>query len=114
MVDLYKNIRERRKSLKMSQEELAAKVGYTNRSTIATIETGRMDIPLSKVHELAKALECTTAELMGLQIDKDEAEIFEAGRQDAELLKKYHSLTKEHQRMVLEQISIFLEMENKG
>lgn len=66
MDDIYKKIRERRKELKMTQEELALKVGYTNRSTIATIESGKMDIPTSKIDEFARALDCTPAYLFGL------------------------------------------------
>jgi transcriptional regulator with XRE-family HTH domain len=38
MLDLYKNIKMRREELGMSQEQLAKKVGYTSRSTIARIE----------------------------------------------------------------------------
>lgn len=37
MDELYKNIRARRHELGMSQEELAKKMGYTSRSTIAKI-----------------------------------------------------------------------------
>ena len=62
---LYTNIRERRKSLNMSQETLAEKVGYTSRSTIARIENGEIDLPQSKIMEFARALKCTPSFLMG-------------------------------------------------
>lgn len=65
MLDLYKNIRERRKELNMSQDELARKVGYTSRSTIARIENGEIDISRSKILAFADALRTTPAELMG-------------------------------------------------
>lgn len=71
MLDLYVNIRNRRKELGMSQDELAKKVGYTSRSTIARIEKGEIDISRSKILSFAKALKTTPAELMGL----DDAEI---------------------------------------
>lgn len=50
-------IRERRRELGLSQDELAQKVGYKNRSTIARIESGENDIPQLKLKEIAHALE---------------------------------------------------------
>ena len=49
----------------MTQEELAAKLGYKNKSSIAKIETGTNDIVQSKVVEFAKVLNTTVAYLMG-------------------------------------------------
>ena len=65
MDSLYKNIREKREALGMSQDTLAAAVGYTSRSSIAKIEAGEVDIPRSKIIAFAKALHCTPAELTG-------------------------------------------------
>lgn len=66
MLDLYKNIKMRREELGMSQEQLAKKVGYTSRSTIARIERGDFDLSQSKIMEIAKALKISAGELMGL------------------------------------------------
>ena len=66
MLDLYKNIKMRREELGMSQEQLAKKVGYTSRSTIARIERGDFDLSQSKIMEIAKALRISAGELMGL------------------------------------------------
>lgn len=66
MLDLYRNIRMRREELGMSQEQLAKKVGYTSRSTIARIERGDFDLSQSKIMEIAKALRISAGELMGL------------------------------------------------
>lgn len=49
----------------LSQEELAKKIGYKDRSTIAKIEAGINDITQSKVVAFANALETTPAWLMG-------------------------------------------------
>lgn len=65
MNPLYKNIRNRRIELGMSQEELAQKMGYTSRSTIAKIESGKNDIPQSKIQAFAAALNTTPGRLMG-------------------------------------------------
>lgn len=65
MLDLYKNIKERRLSLKMSQDTLAELTGYKDRSSIAKIEKGEVDISESKIREFAKALKISPRELMG-------------------------------------------------
>ena len=65
MLELYKNIKKYRLSLGMSQEELAKMAGYTDRSSIAKIEKGQVDIPQSKIHQFAKIFNVTASELMG-------------------------------------------------
>lgn len=65
MADIGKRIKEKRESLGMTQEELASKLGYKNKSSIAKIETGANDIVQSKVVEFANVLETTVAYLMG-------------------------------------------------
>lgn len=62
---LGENIRERRKELGWGQRELAKRVGYKDNSTIAKIESGKIDIPLSKVELFANVLRTTPAYLMG-------------------------------------------------
>ncbi|MBS6520301.1 MAG: repressor LexA [Clostridiales bacterium] len=47
------------------QEELASKLGYRNKSSIAKIETGANDIVQSKVIEFANVLNTTVSYLMG-------------------------------------------------
>ena len=73
MLELYQNIRNRRKELGMSQEELAKKVGYTSRSTIARIEKGEIDLSRSKIIAIAKALKTTPSDLMGWSEEIDDA-----------------------------------------
>ncbi len=58
-------IKSRRQALGLSQSELAARLGYTDRSTIAKIERGVNDINQSKLEAFAAALETTGAYLMG-------------------------------------------------
>ena len=65
MLHLYKNIKERRLALKMSQDTLAELTGYKDRSSIAKIEKGDVDISESKIRDFAKALKTTPQELMG-------------------------------------------------
>ena len=74
MADIGKRIKNRRKELGITQEELAQKLGYKNKSTIAKIENGTNDIVQSKVVEFAKALDTTVAALMGWDDAEQEPE----------------------------------------
>ena len=65
MAEIGKRIREKREAIGMTQEELAAKLGYKNKSSIAKIETGANDIVQSKVIEFANVLHTTVSYLMG-------------------------------------------------
>ena len=65
MLDLYINIKEKRKKLGLTQSELAKKLGYADKSMIAKIEQGKVDLPQSKIIAFAKALNTTPSELMG-------------------------------------------------
>ena len=66
MDPLYLQIRNLRKNLGMSQQELAKKTGYTSRSSIAKIENGEVDLPISKITLIANALNTNPSALMGL------------------------------------------------
>ena len=65
-MEFHKIIRSRRIALKMTQQELAQKLGYKSTSTIAKIESGENDIPQAKLVAFAEALNTTPADLMGL------------------------------------------------
>ena len=71
MNDLYKNIKIRREFLKMTQDELAKKLGYKTRSSVNKIELGLSDIPQSKIEAFAKALNTTPGDLMGWDDDDE-------------------------------------------
>ena len=64
--DLSGRIRQRREQLGLSQEELAARMGYRSKSSITKLEKGINDLPRAKLEELAAALHPTPAWLMGL------------------------------------------------
>lgn len=65
MAEIGHRIKARREQLQMTQEELAKKIGYKSKTTIAKIENGTNDIVQSKVCDFAKALNTTPAYLMG-------------------------------------------------
>lgn len=65
-------IRIRREELKMSQEELAKKIGYKSRSSINKIELDQYNLKQSKIKAIADALQTTPSYIMGWKED-DEA-----------------------------------------
>ena len=65
MLDLYKNIKKLRLQMQWSQDELAKRTGYTDRSSIAKIEKGQVDLPQSKILLFADIFRVTPGELMG-------------------------------------------------
>ena len=73
MIPLYKNIKKRRIKLKMSQDELAKKMGYADRSMIAKIEAGKVDITQSKIEQFAHVLQIVPGDLMGWENEEDGA-----------------------------------------
>lgn len=57
----------------VTQEDLAKKMGYTDRSMIAKIESGKVDLSQSKIIEFAKIFNIDPGDLMGW----DEPESFD-------------------------------------
>ena len=58
-------IRERRRSLELSQEDLAKRAGYTDKTSISKFENSGNDISMKQVNRLAAALNCSSVYLMG-------------------------------------------------
>ena len=70
MLQLYKNIKKRRLELQLTQTDLATKLGYADKSMIAKIEKGLVDLPQSKILAFADVLQTSPSDLMGWeQID---------------------------------------------
>ena len=98
MKTIGQRIRDRRKELDMSQEELAAKLGYKHKSSIGKIENGQQDIVQSKVVEIAHALDTTVAFLMGWEEEQKkndiQADIILKMRTDTEFMSVVETLYK--------------------
>ena len=69
-MEIGERIKKRREELGMSQSELAEKVGYTSRSSIAKVETNANGMTQSKIVKFASALETTPSYLMGWEDDE--------------------------------------------
>lgn len=65
MSHMGNRIKQLREKHKMTQDELAHKLGYSSRSSINKIEIGRSDLPQSKISLAAKILHTDPAYLLG-------------------------------------------------
>lgn len=79
MLKLYENIRLYRKQAKLTQDELARRAGYTDRSSIAKIEKGLVDLSQTKIKQFADIFGVTPSTLMGWneEIEKNPVEMAE-------------------------------------
>ncbi len=96
--DFGNRIKICRKEKGISQEELANIVGYISenaRSSIQKIESGKSDIPISKIKMIANALDTTPSYLMGWT-DEENIVI-----EKHPLLKIYDSLNAEGQEKLI-------------
>lgn len=65
MKTLGERISSRRIELGLTQEELAKRVGYENKTSINMIESNKRDLPRSKVIPIANALHVSIDYIMG-------------------------------------------------
>ena len=64
METMFTRIKKRRMELGMTQDELAVKAGYSDKSAISHLEKGETDPPQSKIIALADALQTTPSYLL--------------------------------------------------
>ena len=92
-------IREQRKKMGMTQEELAERL-FTKKGTISAYENDRIDMKCSVAKEIARNLECSVSYLI-------EGEEIELDVDCVELLRQFRNLKSEMIRKVaVEQIKI--------
>lgn len=58
-------IKARRQELKITQREMAARLGYNDHTSITRIEAGKVDLPQSRVAKIAEVLGVTPGYIMG-------------------------------------------------
>lgn len=99
-MEVGERIRQRREELHMTQDELAQKVGYTSRSSVAKVEANANGMVQSKLILFAQALETTPSYLMGWEIgEKSEkkndaiTDIILKLRTDSELLDMVQNIS---------------------
>ena len=101
---LYKNIKALRKAAHMTQEDLAKLTGYTDRSSIAKIESGLVDLPQTKIQQFADALGTTPSELMGWEENEEQP------TNDGELSPEMAALIEKIKQLPPEKVSLLLQV----
>lgn len=71
MTTIGKRIKLQRKHVGLTQEALAEKLGYRNKTSITKIENGTNDIPQSKLYAFANALDTSVSYLIGWNEDEN-------------------------------------------
>ena len=87
-IKIGERIKRLRISQKLTQDELAIRSGYTSRSSINKIEKGLVDLPRSKIVDIANALGTTPSYLMGWEDETPAPELTESERAWIELYRK--------------------------
>jgi len=79
-----RRVREARQTAELSQDSLASAVGLT-RTSITNLESGRQQVPLHVLYELARALRCGVYDLIPEAIPSNVGREF--GEEDVERMK---------------------------
>ena len=72
-MNIGERIKKRRTELKISQRDLAAKLGYSDHTTVTRIEAGKVDLSQARLKQFASALDVSVGYLMGWEDDPEEA-----------------------------------------
>ena len=86
-MSIGEKIKERRIALNLSQRDLAERMGYSNHSTIARIEAGKVDLPQSKIVQFSEVLHISIADLMGWKEEIENDPVGTANRMVDSLIK---------------------------
>lgn len=99
-MEIGERIKLRRLELEMSQEELAKKLGYTSKTTIAKIEANANQLRQSKIKQIADALDTTPSYIMGWDEEVAVPKVENVGAH-VELIRLYDLLTEEQQKAII-------------
>ena len=105
---IYERIKFLREKLNMSQQELALKVGYQDKSAVSKVERGERDITQTMVTKYAKALNTTPSYLMGWE--EETPPVNELSEDERRLIEIYRKISPEAGEMLLTMVNIFEEM----
>lgn len=108
MLELYENIKKLRKEKRLSQEKLAKLTGYTDRSSIAKIEKGEVDLSQSKILLFAQALGVDPGTLMGADGINNKQTENETDR----FISIFQNLSPSHQKAILEYVNFLSAQEH--
>ena len=100
-MNTYERIKTLRIQSRLSQEELARLTGYTDRSSIAKIEAGKVDLTESKITAFANVFGVSPSYIMGLSEDGAPAPQMVLSSDEKDLVGCYRSMNPEGQTAAL-------------
>ena len=104
-----KRIKQRRKELKMTADELGARLGK-DRSTIYRYENGNIEkFPTDILKPIAEALQTTPEALMGWEEEPSPSEEIKLSEGEQALIELFRQIPEDKQQMVLQMIRVVLE-----
>ena len=100
METMYERIKRLRKAIDMTQTELASLMGYSDKSMIAKIEAGKVDLTQSKIVAAAKALRTTPSYLLdGDETTIPESYIDELSEAEQRVIMAYRQASEERRQI---------------
>ena len=100
METMYERIKRLRKAIDMTQTELASLMGYSDKSMIAKIEAGKVDLTQSKIVAAAKALRTTPSYLLdGDETTISESYIGELSEAEQRVIMAYRQASEERRQI---------------
>ena len=97
-MNIGERIKQKRMELGWSQRELANKMGYSDNSTLARIENGKVDVYQNKIVQFSEVLGVSIAYLMGWEEEEQKndliAEVVLKMRTDTDFMSAVETLYK--------------------
>ena len=97
-MEIGDKIKQRRMELGWSQRDLASKMGYSDNSTLARIEKGKVEVYQGRIEQFANVLGVSVAYLMGWQEEHEKndfiAEVVLKMRSDSTFMSVVENLYK--------------------
>lgn len=109
ILKLYTNIKNERIKHGWTQTDLAQKIGYSDKSMIAKIEAGKIDLSQTKIRDFANVFNCTESYLMGWEEQEEE---FTLTEKEIEALKIFRNLDAESQRQLVLMLAFLKDQNN--
>lgn len=104
-------IKERREKLSISQEDLAAKLGLKDKSSISKIENSGDKVSLRNIEKIAPLLRCSVQYLMGWDDESTVKGPAEADPKILEMMSLLEDATPEDVEKVLQVTKVILHRE---
>jgi transcriptional regulator with XRE-family HTH domain len=107
IMKIGEKIKQRRIELEWSQRDLADRMGYSNHSTLARIETGKVDVSQTRIVQFAEVLGVSVAYLMDWEDKKTPVKTDELNRR--KLIEFAESVPEDKAERVLQLMKLILQ-----